>query len=392
MTTELRPPSGSPPARAKRKRRGNGEGSIYQRGDDRWCGSITVGFDASGKRLRKTVYGKTKREVQEQLSRLQNSKLDGTLTQRTKLTVAVFLTRWLEDAARPTIRATTYQSYEGVIRLHISPRIGGIPLAKLTTMHVQHLYASMERDGASPRLRQLTHAVLRRAIKQAVKWGMTPRNICDAVEPPRVPKTEIRPLDASQVATLLEHSREDRLHAIYVLAVTTGLRFGELAGLQWSDIDFESGCLTVKRAIVELNGKAVVSEPKTAHSRRRVDMPDLAVDALHQHRRVMLTEGFAAVDWVFCNRVGNPLVRSCFYHYSFLPLGKRTKLPAFRFHDLRHTSATLLLSAGVHPKIVQERLGHSAIGMTMDTYSHIMPTMQKEAAAKMQAALSAAVG
>jgi integrase len=375
--------------RKRTRRRGNGEGSIYQRNDGRWEAIINVGYNAQGKRLRRSVYGLTKKEVQDKLTGLQSRKLDGTLGEPTKLNMAKFLERWLEDSARPTIRATTYVNYKGMIKNHITPRIGGVALTKLTPAHVQGLYSEMERNKSSARLRQLAHAVLHRALKQAVKWGMIPRNVCDAVDPPRVPKADIHALTSEQVAVLLESANGDRLEALYLLAVASGMRLGEMLGLQWSDVDLDAGSVTIRHTLSELNGVLTLTEPKTAKSRRRVELPDIAVSALLQHRKRMLAEGHAASPWVFCNLHGGPLRRSHFHRQDFKPLLRRAKLPDIRFHDLRHTSATLLLSQGVHPKIVQERLGHSQISVTMDTYSHVLPTMQREAAGKMNAILSA---
>jgi integrase len=366
-----------------RKRRGRGEGSIYQRADGTWCATYSAGYNADGKRIRRTVFGGTKEQVRDKLARVQTSKLDGTLAEPSKLRLAAYLDRWVEDAARPTIRLATYVSYQGIIRNHINSRIGGVALTKLNPAHVQGLYADMERDEASARVRQLTHAVLRRALKQAVKWGLVPRNVCDAVDPPRVAKRTITPLTAEQVQALLMASKNDRLHALYVLAVGSGLRLGELFGLQWQHVDLEAQAITVCQTLLEVKGKLELAEPKTSKSRRRVDLPKMVVDALWKHKAKMLAEGFAAVPWVFCNSQGGPLRKSHFHRNEFKPLLRRAKLPPIRFHDLRHTSATLLLSAGVHPKVVQERLGHSQISVTLDTYSHVLPTMQLEAAGQL---------
>ena len=371
------------------KRRGNGEGSIYRRHTGRWEAAITVGYDSKGKRSRRTVYGWTKKEVQDKLTGLQSRKLDGTLGEPSKITMTKFLDHWLEDTARPTIRATTHANYKGVIDNHIAPRIGGIGLTKLVPVHVQSMYTEMERNKASAYTRRLAHAVLRRALKQAVKWGIVVRNVCDAVEPPRIARADIHPLTGEQVATLLAIAKGDRLEALYVLAVGGGMRLGELFGLQWADVDLDAGAVTVQHTMAELNGKLTLTEPKTAKSRRRIDLPNVAIMALEDHRKRMLAEGNVASDkHVFCNQHGGPLRRSHFHRQDFKPLLKRAGLPDIRFHDLRHTSATLLLSQGVHPKVVQERLGHSQISVTMDTYSHVMPGMGREAAGKLNAIIS----
>lgn len=373
-------------------RRGNGEGSIYQRPDGRWTAQVTVGYNAQGKRVRKTVYGESKGEVQEKLTRLQNSKLDGMLTDTGRLKVAAYLDRWLADVARPTIRATTHVSYEGLIRNHISPRIGGIKLDKLTPAHVQGLYSALERDGASSTIRRQCHVVLNRALKQAVQWGMVPRNVCSAAKRPRDEEKEIQPLTAEQAQALLNAAAGNRLEALYVVAVTTGMRLGELMGLQWGDVDLEAGAIQVRRTLQEVGGKFSLVETKTKKSKRKVDLPKLAVDALHEHRKRQLAAGHLAGGYVFTDTAGGHLRRSNVHRYSYKPLLKRAGLPTIRFHDLRHTAATLLLLDGVHPKIVQERLGHSKIGVTLDTYSHVLPTMQKEAAARLDRMFAAKIG
>lgn len=367
-----------------RKRRGRNEGSVFQRADGRWSASVTVGVNANGRRVRKVVYGATKGEAQEKLLRLQSAKLDGMLADSGKLTLAAFLERWLEDSARPTIRNATYASYKGIVDNHVSPKIGGIRLDRLTPAHVQGLYAALEREGASCHIRRLAHAVLRRSLKQALKWGMVPRNVCDAVEPPRIARRDIQPLTGDQVAQLFSAAEGDRLEALYVVAVATGLRLGELFGLQWKDVDLDGGAITVRYTLSEVNGKLTLAEPKTAKGRRRVELPGIAVDALLSHRKAMLAEGSLGGGYVFCNQSGGPLRRSHFHSQQFKPLLKSAGLPSIRFHDLRHTAATLLLGEGVHPKVVQERLGHSQISVTLDTYSHVLPTMQRDAANRLE--------
>ncbi|MCC7085164.1 MAG: site-specific integrase [Pirellulales bacterium] len=377
-------------SRKRTKRRGNGEGSIYQRSaDGRWIAMISTGYDATGKRRRRAIYGWTKKEVQDKLSRLQTAKLDGTLSEPTKQTVAAFLTRWLEDAARPTIKETTYVNYKAIIKNHIAPRIGGIALQKLTPANVQWLYGELERDGRSVYVRRQVHAALHRALKIAVKWGLIPRNAAHSVEPPRVPATDIHQLDPEQVGTLLDAARGDRLEALYVLAISSGMRLGELFALQWADIDLKAGAVMVRHTLTEINGKLTLTEPKSAKGRRRIDLPAMAITALHEHRKRQLADGHGGGPWVFCNRSGGPLRKSHFQEQKFYPLLKSAGLPRMRFHDLRHTAASLLLALGVHPKVVQERLGHSQISVTMDVYSHVMPTMQREAAGQLDSLLEA---
>jgi integrase len=385
VTTEEKP-------KRSTRRRGNGEGSIYQRRDGRWCATINIGYNAAGKRRRKSIYGVTKREVQEELTRLQSRRLEGRLADPGRQTVGQYLDYWLENASKPNTRATTYGSYERTIRKHIKPRIGGVALAKLSPVHIQQLYSTLATEGMGDSMRQLVYAILHKALDHALKMGLVARNVCDAVERPRLNRPEIRPLGPEQAKALLTAAAGDRLEALYVLALTTGMRLGELFALEWSNVDLQAGYLTVRYTLMELNGKVQLSEPKTPRSRRKIELPKLAVDALWQHKRKALalgrTDGF-----VFRTVNGFPIRRGWFYQEEYKPLLERAGLPrATRFHDLRHTAATLLLAAGENPKVVQELLGHSNIAMTLGTYSHILPTMQRQAVDKLGAMLSTAAG
>lgn len=372
-----------------RKRRGRGEGSITQRSDGRWMGSLSLGYDQHGKRKRRYVYGATKQAVQQQIAKLQADDFNGMLSDSTNLKTVDFFTRWLEDSAKPTIRASTYDTYEAAIRLHINTRIGGTQLRKLTPGHITGLLADLERNGKSLHTRVRVFAVLHRAFDQAVKWGLMPRNICDAVDKPKAPRSEVTAWNEVEAATFLKEAEGNRLHALYVLALTTGLRQGEMLGLKWGDIDLKEGSLSVRRTLLERKGKHAFGEPKTAKGRRKVDLPKMAVEALKQHRVKMMAEGHRASQLVFCDTEGNPLRKSNLTRRSFQKLMEDAEVPRIRFHDLRHTAATLLLSQGVHPKVVQERLGHSQISVTLDTYSHVLPTMQRDAADKLDTLLGA---
>lgn len=370
-----------------RKRRGRGEGSVYQRADGTWCATFAAGYDGGGGRKRRTVFGSTKHDVQRKLQQKLSQATTSLAVEPARVKLGAFLDRWLRDAAKGAVRATTFANYSRVVENHIKPQLGGVMLAALTPVHVQSMIAALERDGKSAETIRLTYAVLRRALKQAVTWRLVGHNACYGVERPRAVKVEIEVLSAEQVGELLHAAEGDRLESLYVLAVASGMRLGELFGLQWHDVDLTAGTIMVRRTLTELAGQLSTSEPKTAKGRRKIDLPAIAVAALAEHRKAMIIEGFAAVDWVFCNTKGGPLRRSHFHAQHFKPLLKRAKLPNIRFHDLRHTSATLLLAAGVHPKVVQERLGHSQISVTLDTYSHILPSMQVEAAARLDQVL-----
>jgi integrase len=352
------------------KRRGHGEGSIFKRADGRWSGQLTL---PSGKR--KTIYGKTRREVVEKLVEAQRD--PDRIASPGRVTVEDFITRWLE-AARPSIRSTTLSTYRSLINRHVM-RIGDQRLARLTPLTLQQLYADLEADGVSARTRQHVHSLLHRALGQAVKWGMLRDNPASLVDRPRASRHEIKPLSTQEVRGLLKAAEGDRLEALYTVAVTTGLRQGELFGLKWKDIDLKARTLKVRRAITDAGGKRGVSEPKTAKGRRSVTLPNLAVQALRSHRSRLLATPHGE-RWIFTDVRGGTLRRSNFLRRCWKPLLDRAGLKGVRFHDLRHTAASMLLAQGVHPKVVQERLGHSTVTITLDVYSHVTGTLQKEAA------------
>ncbi len=365
-----------------RKRRGRGEGSIYQRADGTWCATISVGYRSDGQRKRRTLFGESKQAVQDKLSKAASEVAHQRDIEPQRIKVGEYLDRWLKDAAKARVRETTYANYSRVVERHIKPHLGGVALSKLTSFQIHGMYSCLDQAGKSAETIRLVHAVLHRALKQAARWRLIPFNMAADVDRPKGVKADITTLSAEQVGILFKAAKGDRLEAIYVLAVTTGMRLGELLGLQWADVDLKGRAIMVQHSLQELNGKLTLAEPKTARGRRRIDIPQMAVDALVRHKARMLKEGFVGGPWVFCNASGGAWRRSHFHSGEFKPLLKKAKLPDIRFHDLRHTSATLLLSQGVHPKVVQERLGHSQISVTLDTYSHVLPTMQIEAAGK----------
>lgn len=367
-----------------RKRRGRGEGSIYRRADGTWCGAISAGHDANGKRIRRAVYGKTKQETQDKLRRLQNDADAGRLTDAGTLTVRRYLLRWL-DVARSTIQPTTHRRYEQCVRLQITPHIGTLLLNKLAPLHVEQLFLALEREEVSPRGRQMAGTVLHTALAHAVRLRLIPTNPARDVTKPRPSKREMRVWDADQVAEFLETTLSDRLHGMYVLALDSGMRQGELFGLQWSDVDFSAGTVLVCRSLEEIAGRHRLKEPKSGRA-RQINLSQVTLDALHDHRKAMLAEGHGHAP-VFCDHNGGWLRKSNTVRRLFQPAIKRAGVPAIRFHDLRHTSATLLLLAGENPKVVSERLGHASIEITLNTYSHVLPTMQEQAARKMDVIL-----
>jgi integrase len=371
-------------------RRGHHEGTIRHRPDGLWEARLSL---PNGKR--KSVYGKTRRDVQDKLRAAQRDLDAGLDITARRLTLAQFLERWLSASIKPSVKVKTYEGYESILRVRVVPRPGGKPLARLTALDVQALYADLEAAGLSNRSTHHTHRVLRQALSQAVRWGLIARNPCDGATPPRPRRAEMHVLTQGQVAVFLDAMRDHPSHALYVLAVTTGMRQGELFGLKWADVQLDEGKLMVRRALQRQNEAGLVFiEPKTARSRRTILLSQRAIGALREHRRRQLGERLRLgaewqdTDLVFCSATGLPL-DPVWQRQVFQQTLKRIGLPVIRFHDLRHTAATLLLSQGVHPKVVSEMLGHASISLTLDTYSHLVPAMHAQAAAAMDALLGA---
>lgn len=367
--------------------RGHGEGSIYQQTDGRWTAAITL-----ENRKRKVFYGKTRKEVQEKLKKALHEQQQGTLITTPQQTIEQFLTQWL-DSRKKAVRIRTNERYEEIVRLHVVPIIGHVQLQKLTAQNLQSLYSKKLDEGLSPTTVNTVHGMLHKAFSDAVKWGLIARNICDAVEPPRRAHYEIAPLTMEQGQKLLNTAKGHNMEALFMLALTTGMRRGEILALKWQDINFPQSTLQVRRIFTRAPGNRYIeSEPKTEKSRRSVMLAPMTVDVLKQHRiRQLEVKLQAGTDWqerdlVFCTALGTPLNLNKVLE-RFKTLLKKAELPDIRFHDLRHSAASILLSMGVHPKIVQELLGHNQISMTMDTYSHVLPTMQGDAMNKLNDAL-----
>ena len=368
-------------------RRGHGEGSIFQRSDGRWAASISL----EGRKC-KTYYGKTRKEVQEQLKTALHEQQQSTLLNVPRQTVEQFLRYWLEDVHKPSIRVRTYVRYEGMLRLHFIPVLGHLQLLKLSPQHIQALYAQKLKEGLSTNTVNVLHAILHKAFDHAVRLNLLPRNLCDVVSPPRTEEHEIQSLSLEQVQQLLTAAQDHHLEALFVLALMTGMRRGELLALKWQDVNFAESTLYVRRACIEVTGRGIIeTEPKTAKGRRSIHLPPLAIEALKKHRANQVEVRRKAEIWqerdlIFCTSRGTPFIAT-YLHGVFKALLKKANLPDMRFHDLRHSAATLLLGMGTHPKVVQELLGHSQISMTMDIYSHVMPGMQKDALTKLNEAL-----
>jgi integrase len=356
------------------RRRGQGEGSIYRRSDGRWVAVLDLGW-RDGKRTRKYLYGRTRDQVAQRLARALAQQQQGYEFANERLTVEQFLGRWLE-AKQGTVRPGTWARYEELVRLHVNPKIGRHRLVRLKPEQLQQCYAELQ-ASRSPATVLKVHRMLHNAFKLAVRWGAMPQNTTELVIAPAVQRHEFDTFTVEQARSFRKVVQGDRLEALYVLAITTGMRQGELLGLHWQDVDLERRRLQLIRQL------------KTRQSRRAVLLPELAATALVDHRdRQAVEREQQGVLWedhglVFPSTVGRPLNPENLRQRGFFPLLDRAGLPRIRFHDLRHSCATLLLGEGVHPKIVSDLLGHSQIGITLDLYSHVTATMQAVAAEAM---------
>ena len=363
-------------------RRGRGEGTVYRRADGRWEAAFGVG----GRRQR--YVARSQRDVRIKLLAARRALEQGIVLSGSSQRVEAYLTQWLEDSVRPSVRWSTHRAYALCMR-RLFPLIGHLRLAALTPQAVQAAYGALLTKGLSRRSVEQTHTVLHRALRQAVLWGLMLRNPTEAVTVPHPTRREMHTLTEKEVGRLFQASQGHRLHALWVLLATTGLRLGEGLGLLWSDIDFAYGRLVVNRALQPGVGFVFV-EPKTARSRRTVYLAAGTVTALMEHRRRQVTDQLAAgPNWdntglVFASPVGRP-VDGTWTTKWFQRALNQAALPRIRIHDLRHTAATHLLNRGVHPKVVQELLGHSTISLTLDTYSHVAPALHAEVATHMQA-------
>lgn len=375
----------------KSRTRGQNEGSIFKRKDGRWAAVVNFGYK-DGRRQRKTFYGTTRKEVQDKLTQALRARQQNLPLPSERLTVKQFLTTWLQDCAKPALRPRTYENYCNHVNKHLIPALGHIRLAKLTAQEVQKLLNDKISAGLAPRTVHYMHAVLRRALNQAVRWDSLVRNVATLVDRPRAETKEIEPLSPDQARAFLKAVAGDRLEALYTVALAMGLRKGEALGLRWSVVDFDSRQLAVTASLQRIEGKLKLAETKTRQGCRTITVPENVIAALRIQRVRQMRERLAAGErWrehglVFTTTIGTPIDPRNLSTYYKRHLA-RAGLPPKRFHDLRHTCASLLLAQGVHARVVMEILGHSQIGITMNTYSHVLPALQKEAASRMNALL-----
>jgi len=384
------------------KRRGNNEGSIYKRANGSWTGQVSVGHDLeTGKRKRKSFYGQTRKEVADKIAKVLQELQNGSYIEPTAITLGEWLTKWLVNYKKGQLKPLTYESYENLIQSHIEPGLGKIPLAKLQAHTLQSFYnaklANGRKDGKgglSTRTVRYFHAIIREALEQATKEGLLSRNIADATNPPVIKNKPMHPLTESELLIFLESIKEDRLYAAYVVAAFTGLRRGELLGLCWDCVDLESGSITVKRSLIPLSSGLYLQEStKSKGGNRNIALTDDTLRELKAHKRrqaqdkLLMGKDYQNFNLCFCKEDGTYITPDTFTS-DFKKRLAKAGLPQIRLHDLRHGHATLLLQRGIPAKLVQERLGHSSIQMTLDLYSHVTPEMSKAASESLNGLLS----
>jgi len=373
------------------------KGHVYQRTKGSW----TIVYDlppdlATGKRRQKSqTFKGTKRDADRALRDILTSIEAGAYVKPSKQTVGELLEQWLREYASINTTDRTQESYASVVHRHLIPTLGQVWLAELRPQDIQSYYATKltagradGQGGLSARSVVYHHRILSKALDYAVKMGLAVRNVAKVVDPPRMAKVAMRTLSPDEVVTFLDAARDTEYYVYFSALLYTGLRRGELLALRWRNLDLDSGALSVVETAYRLGtGEYRIKEPKTPHSRRTVALPSSLVELFKVYRwdqelvRSQQDIGLEVDDFVFARPDGSPINPNA-VTLAFRRILKRAGLKGIRIHDLRHTHATLMLRAGVHPKVVSERLGHATIGITLDIYSHVLPGMQESAAEK----------
>jgi integrase len=393
-------------------RRGNNEGSIYKMQDGRWRAAVTVGKDVEGKPKRKTFTAATRHEVADELTTALRDRQRGININPAKQTVGEFLASWLKDVVKPGVRPKTHRTYADFVKLHLTPALGSIQVAKLSPQHVRAFLneklatpqpsrkkanpgnPSEPGRPLSPRTVKHLLVTLRGALESAVKDGLIPRNVAALVDPPSVTKPQMKTFSAEQARTFLDAIAGDRLEALFSTAIALAYRQGEALGLQWPDVDLESenSTLTVRQSIQRIDGKLTIT-PTKEDKVHTVNLPAVTRSVLVAHRakqdeeRRIAGSRWQETGFVFTTTIGTPVdARSVIRRFHSIL--KTTGLPRIRFHDLRHSAATLLLAQGVSPRYISDLLGHSQVSFTMQTYAHVLPHIQRDVADKMDEILN----
>ena len=378
------------------KKRANGEGSIRKRKDGRWEGRYTAGHDLeTGKAIYKNVLGRSQAEVKEKLKQAIGEAQALDVTKAGKYTVGEWMEVWFQDYAKIKVRPSSHQTYQGYIHNHIRPNIGDIPLEKLTSLDLQKFYKKLlaqgrvdrveakgQPKGLSAKTVRNIHQILSSALKLAQGQRLILANPAEGCALPRVEHQEMKNLTTVQLASFFREARDSGVFELYYLELATGLRRGELLGLKWEDIDLERGDLRVRRQVFRINGEVVEAPLKTKNAYRTLPLAEDTVSVLREQRKKVGNS-----HWVFPSPNGGPISPDSVLHMLHRVL-KRAGLPKVRFHDLRHTFATLALQNGVDVKTVSGMLGHFSAGFTLDTYAHITSAAQRQAAQTMGSVLA----
>ena len=332
-----------------------------------------------------TVRG-SRRDAEKRLAQLLYEYQSGTYVKPGKMTVAKFLDQWLSDYVKPNLSPKGYERYESIARVHLKPALGRITLTQLRPEHIQALYTAKLNSGLSARTVRYHHVVLHKALQTALKWGLVARNITDGIDVPRTRQAEMKTWDESEVTRFLEVTRDSQYYALFYAALFTGMRRSELLGLRWGDTDLLYGQISVTRSLHHLkDGTYVFTQPKSARSRRTIALPPSVILTLKEyHDKIAMDRTIIGIlltdqDLVFSKPDGRPL-RPNTITRAWKTMAIRARVKVIRLHDARHTHASLMLKQGIHPKVVQERLGHASIQITLDTYSHVAPGLQEAAA------------
>lgn len=372
-------------------------GHIRRRGS-KYVIVVDIGVDAKGRRQQRWHSGfRTKKEAELALPKILSDLQNKTYVEPSKLTVAKFMRDWL-DSTKATIRHSTWTSYRMQLETHVLPRIGARPLQSLTTSQINTLYAQLLENGRRhgegglhPRTVRYTHMIIRKALAAAVQWQHVARNVADGAAPPRARASAgMQTWSSDELRAFLDYVSDDRRYAAWLIAAATGMRRGEVLGLRWRDVDLDAGRAAITQTLLSVGNKLSFSTPKTAKGRRLVALDHITIAALRAQRSRQLEErlahgpGYQDNELVFCKPDGSPIHPDSFSQ-GFERAAKRAGVSRIRLHDLRHTHATLALQAGIHPKVVSERLGHATVSITLDTYSHAIPAMQEDAAARVAA-------
>ena len=363
-------------------------GHIVKRSKNSYSIAVSLGKDAAtGKYKYQWVSVKgTKKDAEKRLSELLHQLDNGTFIKPGKITLAEYLERWLADYAKPNLSPRGFERYESIVRVHLTPNLGNISLTQLKPEHLQKHYSAMENNGLSALTVKYHHTVIHKGLQTAIKWGLLNRNAADGVDVPPSRHYEAQTWDDFEVRRFLEVTKDSQYFPLFHTGLYTGMRRNELLGLRWFDIDFLFSQVSVSRSLHHLkDGSYVFTPPKSKKSKRTIELSPDAIHVLRGHRerqeamRTTIGKPLTDNDLVFSTPEGKPL-RPNTISRAWTILAAKAGVKVIRFHDARHTHASLLLKAGVHPKIVQERLGHASIQITLDTYSHVIPGLQEAAA------------